>query len=329
MPLTARPILLAGTLVLAAAAGGAAAQELGSSEGFWDDSDPVVASTHGPVRLQGSIGIMSLQANEYVYSGNYTVSHLIWDTMAPVLRGSISIDVIDRLSVGAEGSIAALGRSYMEDYDWLAGDDTFANWTDRSQHPDTRLDHYWTGAVSLGYEVVRAEDASVRLRAGLKYTDVKWNAYGGSYIYSVSGFRDSAGSFPAGTPGISYQQQFPEVFVGVDGEQTYANNLRVGAMLRGGLTVQASATDDHWQRNLRFVDSLDIAATVAAGVDVGYKISDMAEIVVAARYEQIFQQRGTTRTYDQTTGALVSVSPATGAGELRTLELSAGLHGSF
>lgn len=321
-------LLACGVALAAVGSGNALAQDFGYDDDFWGNGSYSTAPTNDHIRLKGGIGIMALEANEYVYSGSYTVSRLIWTSTAPVLRGSISFDVGGGVSLEAEGSVAAYGVSSMEDYDWLGGDDTFDNWTHRSQHPDTRLEHYWTGAASIGYDLLKQQDATVRVRGGLKYTDVKWSAYGGSYVYSVGSFRDTTGTIPDGTLGITYQQQLPEVFVGVDGEQHYGD-FRVGAVLRGGLTARATATDNHWLRNLKFVDSLDFAATLTAGLDLGYRLTDAAEVVVAARYEQVFQQRGTTNIYDQTTGALIATTPDSGAGELRTIELTAGLHGAF
>ena len=49
---------------------------------------------------------MYLEGDEKVMSGDYTVSHLIWQSKVPVLRGSIAVDVGAGFSVRAEGSAA-------------------------------------------------------------------------------------------------------------------------------------------------------------------------------------------------------------------------------
>ena len=286
------------------------------------------AAPDDTVRINASIGAMYLQGDEKVVNGNYTVSHLIWQTKTPVLRGSIAVDFGNGLSASLEGSTAGFGSSYMEDYDWLRGDDTFDNWSHRSQHPDTQVDHYYTGAAALGYELVNHDNAVVRAHAGLKYTDVQWTAYGGTYLYSGAGFRDTPGTIPDGTAVITYRQQLPELFLGVDGEEYYGN-FRVGGLLRGGLTFLAVATDDHWLRNLRFVDTLYVAPTFTAGVDVGYALGRNAELFLAARYDHIFEQRGDTRTYDIATGAPLDTYIDSAAGALRSAELTAGLKGKF
>lgn len=286
------------------------------------------ATPDDTVRIQAGIGAMYLQGDEKVVNGNFTVSHLIWQTKTPVLRGSIAVDFGSGLSASLEGSTAFWGSSYMEDYDWLLGDGTFANWSDRSQHPDTGVDHYYTGSAALGYELVNHDNAVIRVHSGFKYTDVQWTARGGTFVYSDPAFRDTSGSFAPGTPVITYRQQLPELFLGFDGQETYGN-FRVGGLLRGGITFLAVATDDHWLRNLRFVDSLYVAPTFTAGVDVGYALGPNAELFLAARYDHIFEQRGDTRTYNIATGAPIGTFLNGATGALRSAEVTAGLKGSF
>lgn len=319
-------VLGASLLILVAMTGAAVAQP----EDSWGQSEPVsYATPDDTVRLDVGIGAMYVEGNEKVMSGGYTLSHLIWQSKVPVLRGSVAIDVGGGFSVRAEGSVAAFGSSYMEDYDWLKGDDTFNNWSHRSQHPDTNLDHYFTGAAALGYDLVNDETAVVRAHAGFKYTDVKWSAYGGTYTYSsAGGFRDLSGTFPDGAPGISYRQQFPELFLGFDGEERYGN-VRLGGLLRGGVTFLSVTTDDHWMRDLQFVDALRIAPTFTVGADVGFALSPNVEVTLAARYDHIFEQRGDTKIYDIPSGNLLASNPDTAAGALRSAEITAGLHGSF
>ncbi len=280
------------------------------------------------VRVTGGIGAMYLEGNEYVFNGERTLSQLIWQTRAPVLRGRIAVDVGNGFSISAEGSVAGFGSSYMEDYDWLVSTDSFDNWTHRSQHPDTNLDHYLTGAAMIGYELVNDPEAVIRFHTGLKYTDVKWSAYGGSYIYSDGGFRNKTGNFADGEPAIAYQQKLPELFVGFDGDQYY-DNVRIGGLLRGGLTVMAQTRDNHWMRNLLVVDNFNPAPTIALGADVGFALGPLAEFYVAARYDQMFLMRGKSEYFNTTTGARTIVGNDLGGADLRSAEITAGLRGAF
>jgi outer membrane protease len=306
-------------------------------QSFWDgpaefSRAPSVTyvSPDDTVRINAGIGAMFLQGDEKVVNGDFTVSHLIWQSTTPVLRGSMAVDFGSGFSASLEASTAGFGDSYMTDYDWLLGDDTFDNWSHRSQHPDTRLDHYFTGAAALGYELVNHENAVVRAHAGFKYTDVQWTAYGGSFIYSDPGFRDTTGTIADGVAGATYRQQLPEVFIGFDGEERYGN-FRVGGLLRGGVTFLGVTTDDHYLRTppLRFVDTIYMAPTFTAGLDVGYALSQNVELTLAARYDHIFEQRGDTKVYNASTGALIGNSVNSATAALRSAEVTAGLKGSF
>lgn len=308
-------------LLLAGSAGAADYYDFGQPQ--YDYATP-----DDTVRVNAGIGAIYLEGNEYVFNGDRTLSQLIWQTKAPVLRGSIAVDVGGGFSISAEGSAAAFGTSYMEDYDWLIATDSFENWTHRSQHPDTDLDHYWTGAAALGFELVRDETAVVRLHGGFKYTDVQWSAYGGSYIYSVGGFRDTAGNFADGAPGVTYRQQLPEIFLGLDGEERYGN-IRLGGLLRGGLTVLAQTHDNHWMRDLLVVDTLGVTPTISAGADVGFALGPLAEIYIAARYDQTFLMRGKSEYFDTNTGIRTIVGDDLGGADFRSVEVTAGLRGTF
>jgi len=296
--------------------------------GFGTEDYRHAVSDSDSVRVQAGIGAAFIEANELVYNGDKTLSQLIWQSRAPVLRGNLSADLGGGFSVGLEGSVAGYGVSYMEDYDWTGPSDNFGSWTDRSQHPSTNLDHFWTGAASIGYDLSRSDQALVRLQSGFKFTDVQWTAHGGSYVYSSpGGFRDLIGDMPPGR-GITYRQQLPEVFAGVEGEQHYGN-IRIGGLLRGGLTVNALGTDNHWLRDLKFVDQLYVSPTLTAGADVGYAIGPMAEVVLGARYSQIFRQRGDSQMFIGSTSTLVSATGGGAGGDFRSVELTASLRGNF
>lgn len=323
-----------GLAALTLAAASASAADWGYT-GPWAGSstqiqimDELAASADGAVRLRASLGATYLQADEFVYFGDYRVSKLTWQSAAPTLRGSLSVDLGYGLSVAAEGGVALEGVSHMVDYDWLAGDDTPENWTHRSEHPDTNLAHFLTGAATIGYELAHVSDAVVRMHGGFRYTDVKWDAFGGSYVYSSGpGFRDLAGTFPPGDPAISYRQQLPEFFLGFDGEQYYGK-LRVGGLMRGGLVVGAVTTDDHWMRDLRFMDNIYVQPAVELGLDAGYAFAPNAELTLAGRAKHIFEQRGDTAIFDTVSGVTL-FSTNSAAASFTQLDLTAGLRAKF
>ncbi|MCS6762189.1 MAG: omptin family outer membrane protease [Candidatus Devosia symbiotica] len=119
--------------------------------------DDSYTSLDDTIRIRSWIGAIHLEGKEYVFNGDYTLSKLIWQSRAPMLRDSIAIDLGSGFSVSAEGSVAGYGSSYMEGYDWHIQTNNFDNWMDRLQHPDTHLDHYVTGAAAIGYELVNSQ----------------------------------------------------------------------------------------------------------------------------------------------------------------------------
>ncbi|MDX0500770.1 omptin family outer membrane protease [Sinorhizobium medicae] len=101
------------------------------------------------------------------------------------------------------------GNSHMEDYDWASGDYAFDNWTDQSIHPGADLDRYINLDAAIGKNFAMDENITINLHGRFKYTNVKWTAHGGSYIYSKLGFRDDFGKFTAGEKGITSSNVIP------------------------------------------------------------------------------------------------------------------------
>src|SRR5690606_23091651 len=131
------------------------------------------------------------------------------------------------------------------------------------QHPGTQLAHYFAGDIALGKDMALGKAATLNLHGGLSYTDVRWNGYGGPYIYSDTGYRADTGTFPEGVPGISFQQRYPGVSLGASlaarhGPWTFSGQAR------GGVSVRASGTDHHWMRDMRFEDTYGLVPFVTA-----------------------------------------------------------------
>lgn len=136
----------------------------------------------------------------------------------------------------------------MVDYDWVPGfaiDQSMNGWSDRSVHPDTRLDYYFSGTLEFGRDIFADESTNVSLGGGFKYTEVRWEAFGGSYIYSDGGLRNDIGDLPADVNAISYKQEIPTVFVGIDGSTRF-DRLTLAGSIKGGLTTGINDQDDHW-----------------------------------------------------------------------------------
>ncbi len=286
------------------------------------------------VSLWGSVGVVMLEANEYVYAapGSDTrLSHLIWQSTAPVLSAGLDVKLPDGWTVAAKGQFALGGDSYMEDYDWIdpwatgTGDN---DWSHRSQHDATDLDWYFNGSLLFGYDIAVGDTVTVNLNGGFKYTDVQWSAYGGDHVYSTGGYRNDIFTLPSDVKGITYRQTFPAVVAGLDVEHS-AGPLTLGASAHAGLTFSAVGDDHHWLRDLNFLDHMASAPLVAVSASVDYEVADGMHLFVQGTAEQIFTARADTDVYDIVTGDYLGSSGDQAGGDLFAASLSLGVKGTF
>lgn len=272
----------------------------------------------------------AIEANEKVFAsatGDNLVSLLVWRSTAPIA----SIDAKARFdgiwTLRGRINAALGGNGLMTDYDWLGGSHAFDDWTDRSISPNTSLDWYVNGEVALGADVPVTDHFALNPNIGLKYTDVKWTAVGGSYIYSDPGFRDSSGTF-GDVPVVDYRMQLPTAFMGLDaayenGPWTLATSGQIGA------TFLAGATDNHFLRAARIEDGLDWSLNYSAEARLTYAFTKRFGAFLEADYDRTVSGHGSDDWYDATTGALTAQYPGTAGGELQVETLQAGIKGSF
>ena len=291
--------------------------------------DNLFASPDGAFAISGGIGLANIKAGEFVYLGSHKLSQLDWESKGVTLY-TLGLDAqIDKSwSVKGSFNVGTGGDGHMVDYDWLSS--MYDDWSERSIHPDTQLDHYFSGSVEIDREVFKNETTSFDIGAGFRYTDVKWTAYGGSFIYSSGdpAFRDLSGNFPDGEKGISYQQKIPVGFLSVSGEHN-VGKFTISGGLQGGLSFRIDDIDDHWMRSLRFYDTMNMAPTIGANVAVNYELTSMASLYVSGSFERVFHARGDMEFYDTTTGSKVG-SQEDGAGaDFQAMSISFGLRGKF
>jgi plasminogen activator len=283
-------------------------------------------------------GVTKLQANEIVWAGNHRLSHLIWQSTAPVLRAGFDVNFADGWTFKANGSAAMGGDSHMEDYDWTDWDgaggpatwsDNWDEWTDRSEHPDTRLDYYVALDAAIGYDVIHTAEFTANVNVGLKYTDVKWSAYGGSALYSwFNGYRNTTVIFADGLPVIDFNQKWPVAFAGLDTEFR-SGALTLGADAKAGVTFSAGDVDNHFLRDLLIMDYLRPSAVLMLSVDASYAVSENSDLFLALEYEKIFEARGDKQRYIASTGAPELTLPDFAGGDFQSFSLTGGFKGQF
>lgn len=286
--------------------------------------DKMLTSADGAVVFRGSYGITAIEANELVYDGKQKLSQLIWESSAvSTFTGQVKID-LDHFFLRATGTIGVGGDGHMRDYDWLVED---RPWSDRSIHPDTRLNHYFSGTIEAGREVLSRDGTTVSLGGGVKYTDVKWTAWGGSFVYTSSDFRDTKGDFPDKDKGISFRQQWPVPFLGIDLTHSEGAWTFSGAF-QGGVAVNGKGTDDHWMRDLRFIDRVEATPAVMITGSAEYEFRPNTAIFVAGAFDQIVRGRADTDMIDKVSGQKRHFADGAGA-DYMSVTVSLGLRGKF
>ena len=293
--------------------------------------DLSLRSADGGLWLSGGVGLMNIEAHEHVYLGDNKASQLDWDTNGVLLyTAKAGADLGSDWHVKGKLEVGFGGDGHMVDYDWVPGfaiDQSMDGWSDRSIHPDTRLDYYVSGALEIGRTIFTDENRTVSLGGGFKYTEVRWDAFGGSYIYSSRSLRDDIGELPAGLKGISYKQQIPTFFLGFDGA-THFDRLSLSGGVKGGMTTGIDDQDDHWLTGTRVFGTMKAAPVLMLDAAVDYRLTDMASIYLAGNFENVFREKGDMNSIDTATGNATLYRNAAGA-SIRTMSLQMGFRARF
>lgn len=279
------------------------------------------------VTLSSNIGHLNGVAHENVYKRNgEKLSELVWDMQnALVLNGGINIRATDRVAFYGNASIGLAAENYMDDYDWI-GNPRPAQPNLHSWHDDTELDHYYTLDAGAAFALLEQGANRFSLLGGFKYTDIQWTAYGGCYNYK---YFNERGCFDDGEKGISYRQTLPALYGGIGYSGTFerwslALEGRLGATLPG-----AKGDDDHWLRDLNFIDHLNPAPYFAVNGKAGYSLSEQADLVASVAFDKFFEMRGETTVTENDTGYSERSNYHSGGGDLYTLNIALGVDYRF
>lgn len=305
-----------------------------ASAALAQSGSPVVLGTpEGGIMLTGKVGYTFISGNELVYNEfGDRISHLFWDTHAPVVEASACAEIGRYWTVSGRIAFAFSGKSHMEDYDWVGPhfrSYDFADWTLQSVHPDTRLRRYIELDLALGRDIALSQSAAVNLHGGFSYTNVAWDAYGGSFLYSDLDFRDWHFERPPGVGIISFEQRYPGIFLGATIDARH-ERWSFSGTLRAGVTIGATDTDFHWRRNLRFEETYGAIPFASIQTDVGYNISSRVKLIASGRYQRYFHKVGDTTMFAIDTGNQLGPTSVDGAGmSLGTASATLGLKIAF
>lgn len=314
-----RPILAAAAAAMLLP-GAAAAADL-----FVDDTATLLRSETFTAELFA--GYLMTSAREYVYNvpgDGSKLSQLNWSGNAFALGGRIAFRPFDGVTVRAKGWSTVASENEMTDYDWLGGYYGDSSWSHRSISPDTRSAKAWQADISAAVGLYEEDGLSVTGIAGYRHFTTKWNARGGSYIYSEKAFRDTVGSLPADRIAIAYQQWWKTPYAGLgiaysDADWSFAGEL-VGSPL-----VMAEDKDHHALRQLLYRDSFGLSGMVGVSGSVEYRFSPVLSVAGRVEYQNYLGAKGATKIFDPVSGAARNFpSPAAGA-SAETLLVSLGV----
>lgn len=273
-------------------------------------------------------GYLTGEAHETVYwprNNNHKASELTWDIDSLYMvgvGGSVQFDWI-QLNANIWVNVGD-GDGYMEDYDWL---EPGMAWTDRSIHENTDVTSGVMFDTSAELNILSTEQVTLSGIVGYRHDSFEWEARGGTYLYSVYGYRDVAGSFPDDTLGVTYEQTFDVPYVGI-GINTTFDRLHIGARLIGSVFVSGESVDHHHLRDLVVYDDFSNENMWAFDIGVSYDITDAINLKMAYAYESYDAMTGDSRWDFNREGYSYTVSDGAGT-DLETSLFSMALAYSF
>lgn len=255
----------------------------------------------GSVELSLGAGLLNGQSQEKVYDQGYKVSQLNWDIkQVPTLHLGVAFQPLDWLTLDARGwTRMSGGNSRMQDYDWDIGG---GDWTDFSDHPDTRLKHAWQADLSATAWYVKREDIALGVLAGYQRTRFDWQSRGGSYVYSDYGHRDLIGDFPAGKRIISYQQTYTTPYLGLVGLYS-VRDWSLETRFKYSRWVKARDFDTHHTRETTFSGSNgDKGRMYSVAAAVSYSFNPQLSVKAGLEHQAYAESKGYTKMNEMADG---------------------------
>lgn len=251
--------------------------------------------TSSPIKFSLGVGAGYLtgEATEIVYwpsVGNHKASELTWKIDNLFMIGiDAQMKVQNWLTVNFDGWFKAFdGDGTMDDYDWQVPG---LDWTDWSTHDDTDVTEASIIDLNADFAFFRTDSAAFSAIVGYKRDNFGWESYGGDYVYSVNGFRDTAGSFPDGLLGIGYEQTYDSLYFGM-GFAAYFTKFELAGRMIYSPIVQGEATDNHYLRNLVTYDDIEDGDMFAFDISGNYLINRNLSVLMAYSYQKYDTTQG-------------------------------------
>ncbi|MBI2785966.1 MAG: omptin family outer membrane protease [Legionella longbeachae] len=251
--------------------------------------------------LSSSLGVLSGKAQEFVYDPDTDakLSRLDWRIKnAAIINGELNYDFLSWLSINGRGwTTLAKNTAPMDDYDWLNPEQK--KWTDWSHHENTQLKYANELDLSLRAWLLQDQSYKLGVAAGYQWNSFSWLAKGGCYEYNNG---NDTGCFPKNELGIGYQQKFRAPYVGLAGKY-FINNFEFNALVKFSDWVSAQDHDEHYARNLTFIERGKNSRYYAATLNTGYYFTQNTKVFVEGSYNHYSNGRADTEIIDNDSGS--------------------------
>lgn len=254
--------------------------------------------------LGSSVGLVEGTASElvyyYPYGKKFKLSELTWDLKDVVMagvHGSVGYGRWLRLNLGVRSALTE-GNGMMVDRDWVYTDSVSLflepndnNWTHESRHPDTSLDKGTIFDLNLSVLALPAGPFSLRGIVGYKNDTWNWSARGGTYVYSIYGFRDYTGIIPAGLEVITYEQKYSIPYIGLAASLAWPSFQLESRLLFSPL-VSASDSDNHVAKGVLYEGDFSRGTYVGLGLNATWAFARHWAAMLGVEYQSISEMTG-------------------------------------
>lgn len=246
------------------------------------------------VRMEIGFGDLSGKTKERVYDGDdgHKNSQLNWKyNNAAIVKSALDWDVIPWISLGAAGwtTIASRG-GYMVDTDWVNENQT--GYTDRSRHPNTRLNYANEYDINVKGWLLNETDYRLGIMAGYQQSRYSFQATGGYYNYTDedTGLPD-IGAFPADLKVIGYNQHYRTPYVGLTGSYRY-KDIEVGGAFKYSGWVKTTVSDVHYLRATVFRADTRHQKYYQLVGNIGYYLTPAVNVFLEGNWSRTTNKRG-------------------------------------
>jgi plasminogen activator len=287
-------------------------------------TDPVTTTSRNPAGVSSKSNIIDKQAsvniNDHVVmvSGHLSMGfidgkakELVYDPVTGHKNSELDWRLDNVFMIGAGVSVKPLswlrfngnvwflpgdGDGTMDDFDWqLEGYD----WTDWSHHTNVSVKEGLMYDLNAELTFLRFNETSVFGIVGYKHDHWKWEARGGTFIYSSYYFRDTYGSFPDNELGISYEQTYDAPYIGI-GFHANLHPVTLDGRFIGSTLVSTSDKDTHHMRDLIVTSDIDSGHMFGLDFACTYNFTSNFAATAAFQYQR-FEEVNGTKTWNSVT----------------------------